>query len=151
MRSPTNTYNLSLIAIMLGRLHMDIQPCIDAYSELSRCIFSEKGIPVDWRGHVKGKFKATKLEEAVKEIIKGSGSPEDTLLDDGKGRGCRVYVDEPKELENRADISQIRVRSQEGEQSCGPPSRLSLWHSIDGRRRNNMGSRTGNIGGIQFL
>ncbi len=111
---------------MLGRLQMDIQPCIDAYSELSRRIFSEKGFPVDHWGHVKGKYKAPELEEAVKKIIKGSGSPEDTLLDDGKGRGCRVYVDELKEMENRADISQIRVRSQEGEQSCGPSSRLSL-------------------------
>ncbi len=111
---------------MLGRLQMDIQPCIDAYSDLSRRIFSKKGIPVDWRGHVKGRYPASELEKAVKKIINGSGLPEDTLLDDGKGRGCRVYVDEPKEIENRADISQIRVRSQEGEQNCGPPSRLSL-------------------------
>ncbi|KAL9134141.1 MAG: hypothetical protein Q9175_004673, partial [Cornicularia normoerica] len=85
-----------LIAIMLGRLQMDIQPCIDAYSELSRRIFNKAGLPVDLRGHVKGKYKASILEDAIKKIIKDSGSPEDALLDDGKDRGCRVYVVEPK-------------------------------------------------------
>lgn len=82
---------------MLGRLQMDIQPCIDAYSELSRRIFSTRGLPVDWRGHVNGRYKASELEDAVKEIIRDSGSPEDAPLADGKDRGCRVYVIKAKE------------------------------------------------------
>ncbi|CAF9930839.1 MAG: hypothetical protein ALECFALPRED_004739 [Alectoria fallacina] len=77
---------------MLGRLQMDIQPCIEAYSELSRGIFRERGLPVDWQGHVKGKYKTSELEDAVKKIVKDSGSPEDAPLDDGKDRGCRVFV-----------------------------------------------------------
>lgn len=81
---------------MLGRLQMDIQPCIEAYSELSRGIFRERGLPVDWQGHVKGKYKTSELEDAVKKIVKDSGSPEDAPLDDGKDRGCRVYVVEAK-------------------------------------------------------
>ena len=33
---------LSLIAIMLGRLGMGVQECIDAYPELARNVFEEK-------------------------------------------------------------------------------------------------------------
>ena len=89
-RSYTHTSNFSLIAIMLGRLQMDIQPCIDAYSELSRRIFCNRGLPVDWRGKVTGRYKASELEDAVRTIIKNSGSSEDAPLNDGKDRGCRV-------------------------------------------------------------
>ena len=111
---------------MLGRLQMDVQPCIDAYSELSRRIFSKKGIPVDWRGNINGRYKASELEDAVKKIVKDSGLPEDAPLNDGKDRGCRVYVVDPQELESGVEISQVCVRSQEREQSCGSPSRLSV-------------------------
>ena len=117
---------ISLIAIMLGRLEMDVQPCIDAYSELSRRIFSKKGLPVDWRGHVNGRYKASELEDAIKMIVKGSGSPEDAPLNDGKGRSCRVYVVDPQELESSAETSQARMRSQKREQSSGSSSRLSI-------------------------
>lgn len=75
---------------MLGRLEMDIQPCIDAYSELSRNIFCDKGRSVNWKGNITGKYKASKLEDAVRRIIKDSGSSEEASLDDGRDRGCRV-------------------------------------------------------------
>ena len=77
---------------MLGRLQMDIQPCIDAYSELSRSIFSKSGLPVNWRGHVKGRYNASDLENAVRKMIRTLGLPEDTPLNDGEDRGSRVYV-----------------------------------------------------------
>ena len=116
----------SLIAIMLGRLEMDVQPCIDAYSELSRRIFSKKSLPVDWRGHVNGRYKASELEDAIKKIVKDSGSPEDAPLSDGKGRGCRVYVVDPQDSWTKAEIPQVCVRSQKREQSSGSSSRLSI-------------------------
>ncbi|KAL9072045.1 MAG: hypothetical protein Q9161_003819 [Pseudevernia consocians] len=96
-----------LIAIMLGRLQMDIQPCIDAYSELSRRIFCNRGLPVDWRGKVTGRYKASELEDAVRTIIKNSGSSEDAPLNDGKDRGCRVFVCAVRK-ENKA-VARIRA------------------------------------------
>lgn len=75
---------------MLGRLQMDIQPCIDAYSKLSRHVFDKKGLPVDWRGRIKGKFEASELESAIKEIVRASGLPDSAVLDDGEDRGCRT-------------------------------------------------------------
>ena len=83
---------------MLGRLQMDVQDCIDAYSEFSRHVFDKRGLPVDWRGHIKGRFKASELESAIKNIVRASGLPENAVLDDGEDRGCRAYV---LELKNR--------------------------------------------------
>ena len=111
---------------MLGRLQMDIEECITAYSELSRSIFSKNGLPVNFRGNIKGRYKASELENAIKKITTNLGSSEDALLDDGEDRGCRVYVTELKEPDRKANIQQIRVRSQKGEQRCGPSSRLSF-------------------------
>lgn len=92
MRPWTDTPDVSLIAIMLGRLQMDIDECINAYSELSRNIFSKKGLPLDKWGNIKGRYKASELGNAVKTIIRNSGTSEDAPLDDGTDRGCRVYV-----------------------------------------------------------
>ena len=100
---------------MLGRLQMDIESCIDAYSELSSDIFSKKGLPVDFRGNIKGKYKASELEKAVKRIIKNSGLSEDALLDDGGHRGCRAYVIEFDESDSMSDTLQVCVRSQKRE------------------------------------
>ena len=100
---------------MLGRLQMDVEECITAYSELSRSIFSKRGLPIDIRGNVKGRYKASELEKAIKKIIIKLGLSEDALLYDGEDRGCQVYVTELKEPNSSADISQVRVRSQKRE------------------------------------
>ena len=75
---------------MLGRLEMDIEPCIEAYSEFSRRVFSRKNLPVDVRGRYKGRYKAAELEGATKDIVKASGLPVDEPLNDRKDRGCRA-------------------------------------------------------------
>ncbi|GFF61701.1 protein kinase subdomain-containing protein [Aspergillus udagawae] len=43
-----------LIAIMLGRLEMDVDKCIDAYSELAAAVFGEKlsSVPVNFKGDI---------------------------------------------------------------------------------------------------
>ncbi|KAJ6081476.1 hypothetical protein N7499_006350 [Penicillium canescens] len=82
-----------LIAIMLGRLEMDVQQCIDAYRTLSRDIFSNpRVIGVNWRGNVRARFDSQKLERAVKDIIKSRDLPEDSLLDDGAKRDSKVFA-----------------------------------------------------------
>ena len=81
---------VSLIAIMLGRLHMDVDACINAYSMLSKDIFSQKGLPVNWQGEVTGRYKSSELEKSIIKIIGATELPEDALLNDGEDRGCRV-------------------------------------------------------------
>lgn len=58
-----------LIAIMLGRLRMDLVQCMDVYVRMTRKVFETDktiaGIP--YRSTL---FKASKLEEAIKECVR---------------------------------------------------------------------------------
>ncbi|KAK5459541.1 hypothetical protein LTS15_003670 [Exophiala xenobiotica] len=57
-----------LIAVMLGRLEMTIDECIDAYLSLSDRIFQKKAHRVNIQGKFQGRFDSKKLEKAVKEV-----------------------------------------------------------------------------------
>lgn len=81
----------SLLAIMLGRLKMDIDACIAAYIDMSDRIFQRRHHRVNLRnGQVQGRFDSEELERAIKEIIKGQGLDEDTLLMDLPDAPCKV-------------------------------------------------------------
>ena len=81
-----------LIAIMLGRLEMDVDQCIAAYSDLTEAVFSEKlsSVPFGMRGQIKSQFSSAKLKEAIQKVIVNSGRSESALFDDGSERGCRT-------------------------------------------------------------
>jgi patatin-like phospholipase/acyl hydrolase len=53
-----------LIAIMLGRLRLSADDAIEAYRKFAEHVFSEK----KWKGR-DGTFKASKLEDAIKNIV----------------------------------------------------------------------------------
>lgn len=76
---------------MLGRLEMDVDDCITAYSELAEAVFGEKlsSFPFDLKGKVKARFDSTKLEKAVRKVVQRSASETD-LFNDGTERGCRT-------------------------------------------------------------
>jgi hypothetical protein len=76
---------------MLGRLEMDVDDCITAYSELAEAVFGQKlsSIPFNIKGKVKARFDSTKLEKAVRNVVQGSASEAD-LFNDGTERGCRT-------------------------------------------------------------
>lgn len=77
---------------MLGRLEMDVDECIAAYSDLAAAVFSEKlsRIPVNVKGKVKPRFDSRKLESAIGKVVTESGASETDLLNDGTERGCRT-------------------------------------------------------------
>ncbi|KAH8689905.1 acyl transferase/acyl hydrolase/lysophospholipase [Talaromyces proteolyticus] len=81
-----------LIAIMLGRLKMSIDECIDAYLKLSDRIFQKKRHRLTIKGKIQGRFDSEELERAVKEIITTQGLQEDTLLKDEPDAACKVFV-----------------------------------------------------------
>jgi hypothetical protein len=62
--------NLSLIAIMLGRLRMSVADCITAYLSLSERVFRKTRHRVTVKGQVQGRFNAEQLAQAVKEVVK---------------------------------------------------------------------------------
>ena len=77
---------------MLGRLEMDVNECIKAYSNLAEAVFSEELIPVPikLKGGTKAQFHSTKLENAIRKVITQSGASDTDFLNDGTDRGCRV-------------------------------------------------------------
>ncbi|KAK3350354.1 acyl transferase/acyl hydrolase/lysophospholipase [Lasiosphaeria hispida] len=86
-----------LIAIMLGRLEMTTEECIDAYIALMGRVFKETWWPLNWlnwRGDVRAKFCAQELERAIKDIIGLCGYDADAPLkpDDSSECRCKVFV-----------------------------------------------------------
>jgi hypothetical protein len=77
---------------MLGRLEMDVDESIAAYSDLAAAVFGEKlsRIPFNIKGNVKPRFDSTKLESAIRKVVTQSGASETHLLNDGTERGCRT-------------------------------------------------------------
>ena len=76
----------SVIALMLGRLRMDVDTAIKYYDDIAKHVFSD---PKLWGGD--GKFKARKLEESIKSMVMDiTGDSESPLLE-GDGSGvCRT-------------------------------------------------------------
>ena len=71
---------------MLGRLRMDVDTAINYYNNLAKQVFSASK---RWPGD--GRFKATKLEEAIKSAVRDvTGDPEQPLLEIGDGSVCRT-------------------------------------------------------------
>ncbi|KAL5116347.1 hypothetical protein ACEQ8H_005695 [Pleosporales sp. CAS-2024a] len=83
-----------LIAIMLGRLEMDVDECITAYSELMQTVFVEKvsRLPISLSGKVKARFDSKKLKGAVEAAVSRTKASPGEAFNDGKDRGCRTFV-----------------------------------------------------------
>ncbi|KAI1123951.1 hypothetical protein F5Y10DRAFT_250888 [Nemania abortiva] len=82
-----------LIAIMLGRLEMDINRCISAYIDLMKTVFDQElpvGRPIS--PPEPGTPVYTILNSAVEKVITRCGSSRSTLFCDGVDRRCKVFV-----------------------------------------------------------
>jgi hypothetical protein len=80
---------------MLGRLEMDVDQCIAAYTDLAESVFRKRIslLPFNFRGKVKSRFDSAKLGAAVLKIVKqsrASNTSERDLFNDGVKRGCRT-------------------------------------------------------------
>ncbi|KAG7289879.1 hypothetical protein NEMBOFW57_006256 [Staphylotrichum longicolle] len=85
-----------LIAIMLGRLQMTIDECIDAYTSLFDKVFEKKCHRVNVRGKLQGRFDTAELEQAIKKILVDRGFGEDALLKDSPGTVCLRSYGSPR-------------------------------------------------------
>ena len=87
-----------LIAIILGRLRMSVDECIETYKTLSQRIFT----PVHSKANIAGraisklkaevKFESEPLEQVVKEICRDRGLSETELLKDSSSDAPKVFV-----------------------------------------------------------
>ncbi|KAF8158515.1 acyl transferase/acyl hydrolase/lysophospholipase [Crassisporium funariophilum] len=93
-----------LIAIMLGRLRMTVDQCIEAYEKLASKIFNAGIMSKIENGSVTGaRYSATVLEQAIKDIVKQYTGNADEPMRDPQDE-CKVFV-----LACRADDLSNRV------------------------------------------
>ena len=71
---------------MLGRLEMDVEQCILAYSDLAESVFGQRKafLPFNIRGKVKARFDSAKLENAIQKTILKSGVSETELFSEDR-------------------------------------------------------------------
>lgn len=82
-----------LIAIMLGRLEMNIDECIDAYVALFDRVFRKKRHRITINGYVQGRFDTEELERSIREIVKRKDKAgENALLKGSENQQCKVLV-----------------------------------------------------------
>ncbi|KAA6412978.1 MAG: hypothetical protein FRX48_02721 [Lasallia pustulata] len=86
-----------LIAIMLGRLEMDVDECIETYKCLLETIFKSKSlIPVTIKGKTKARFDSNILRQSIEDIIRKhidtGRDPATELLNNGQVKDCKVFV-----------------------------------------------------------
>ncbi|KAJ4038294.1 hypothetical protein NW756_008572 [Fusarium oxysporum] len=83
-----------LIAIMLGRLQMDVDECISAYSDLIKVVFNEKArvhqSKFSLLGQTQARFDSGGLKAAIEKTLKDRGlSPTDSMVD-SREPDCKV-------------------------------------------------------------
>lgn len=81
-----------LIAIMLGRLEMTVEECIDAYLRLMSQVFEkrENRSIIGVLGGVKPRFSSNVLKDAISEVLKSQNIPLDEKFDNGTKPRCKV-------------------------------------------------------------
>ncbi|RYN34654.1 hypothetical protein AA0112_g5203 [Alternaria arborescens] len=85
-----------LIAIMLGRLEMSIDQCIEAYTGMMDVIFDpkdKKKLPFKIRnGKVQPQYKTKYMEQAIKQVMSNAGWTSDDRFRGSKNSSCKTVV-----------------------------------------------------------
>ncbi|KAH8716803.1 acyl transferase/acyl hydrolase/lysophospholipase [Phaeosphaeriaceae sp. PMI808] len=87
-----------LIAVMLGRLRMSVEQCIEAYKSLSKRIFTPVNAKANIAGRAmtrlkaEGKFESEPLEKVVKEMCREYGLSDIELLKDESADAPKVFL-----------------------------------------------------------
>ena len=82
-----------LIAIMLDRLEMNIDECIDAYIALFDQVFQKKRHRVTINEHVQRRFDTKELKRSIRELIKRKNKTgENALLKESENQQCKMSV-----------------------------------------------------------
>jgi patatin-like phospholipase/acyl hydrolase len=81
-----------LIALMLGRLRLTVDACIQAYTAMSPKIFSKSHHRINLKnGETQGRFNHEALESGVKEMLRKYRFDPEAFLKDSEGQeSCKV-------------------------------------------------------------
>jgi hypothetical protein len=86
---------ISLIAIMIGRLEMDVSDCIKAYISMFSRIFEKKAhwLSFNWKGNLQARFDSNVLRQCIVEIVTSRPNlTETTRFNDGTKRSCHTFA-----------------------------------------------------------
>ncbi|KAK3325058.1 acyl transferase/acyl hydrolase/lysophospholipase [Apodospora peruviana] len=81
-----------LIAIMLGRLRMSVDECIDTYRAMAPRIFTKVNHRLNLRGKVQGRFDHVAVEDGVKDLLRKRLLSENELLFYSRTEPCKTFV-----------------------------------------------------------
>ena len=116
-----------LIALMLGRLRLDLETCKELYVRLTRMVFETDktiaGIP--YRSTL---FKASKLEEAIKECVRehtvfekeGNDCAEPNLVSPVSAAAFSSAAGGPRRHLSNASVISFSARSPQAQMSSRP-------------------------------
>jgi patatin-like phospholipase/acyl hydrolase len=79
-----------LIAIMLGRLRLTVDECIDEYKKLSDKVFTKLHHRVKVNGNTQGRFDHEALVVGVQDLLERKGLSKDELLKDDSKDSCKT-------------------------------------------------------------
>lgn len=117
-----------LIAIMLGRLRLDLETCMDVYVKMTKRVFETDktiaGIP-----YKHTLFKASKLEEAIRECVRSHTVFEDEG-NDGTAAGGREFGDLSSPVSATSAAAVRRSMSVRSGSSLGVNSPSTMRNSI---------------------
>ncbi|KAF7540964.1 hypothetical protein G7054_g961 [Neopestalotiopsis clavispora] len=120
-----------LIAIMLGRLEMTVDQCIDKYTDIMKDVFNksehEKNRDYAWDGEF---YDANNLADKIKGVIKetlGTDHPEEVLMFN-PGQSCRIFCTAvPRDRANNQPP--IFLRSYKNPQKMSDLPNIKLWEA----------------------
>jgi hypothetical protein len=87
-------YGRSLIAILLGRLELGIDECINLYQRMMGSVFGKAQHLVPFtlhNGQIQNRFNPEKLKAAIVSVLESKGVPVDEKYDNGIERACHTY------------------------------------------------------------
>ncbi|QRW09831.1 patatin-like phospholipase protein [Ceratobasidium sp. AG-Ba] len=116
----------ALVACMIGLLRMDVDAAISAYSQLIERVFSDKKM-ISTSGS--GAYKASKLEEELKKIVRDATGDENTrmMANVGGANKCQVMVFAMSKSSMTASVPRI-FRSYTGPNNQMPD--CPIWQAI---------------------
>ncbi|KAH9207553.1 acyl transferase/acyl hydrolase/lysophospholipase, partial [Leptodontidium sp. 2 PMI_412] len=124
----------SIIAIMLGRLRMSIDNCIQVFRHISETVFKQRP---SWLARVRGAlltgqpfFEAGRLEEAIRDVLTTRGFGEDDMLCEAENSNCKANIESSFVSTTRAGTVQaVLLRSYIISKTSEENYKCTIWEA----------------------
>ncbi|RWA05858.1 hypothetical protein EKO27_g9246 [Xylaria grammica] len=118
-----------LIALMLGRMCLTVDECIEAYNELSPKVFAQVRHRIKLRnGETQGRFDHTALENGVRQLLEVYGMDAESLLKDPEEScSCKVFVCATSQQTGRPVILSNYYNERRGNEWL---NKVKIWQAV---------------------